>query len=466
MEKKIKIEYIFLILALIIGSLFVFIVPPFQSPDEDSHFKKAYLVAKGDLYPSDNGSAIGNEVPDVLVSYIAEMNKNAGKLDNKQSYSSYIIDNQALSIQEDKHFHSYSTATVNPIIYAVPALGIIFSKVASVIMGVDVTIPNMLYGARLFSLIFSVLVIFFAIKITPKFKRILFAIALMPMSLFLLSSVSYDSLLISCTALLFAIVMKYVYNSKLKEISNLDLVLIGIIAFIYLNVKYIYSLNLLLLLLIPKDKYKLKDKGMLKKYGIGFAAIIVLYLLSNIPLFGLNIYKYDRSFELFNQQKDLVLHNPFVFFGAFFNSIHLYRFYYLSSFFGTLGLLDTNFPMLVSFIYIVYLLVLCFVDGSSNDVKIKFYYKIAAFVIPVIIIVLAFLAMYVNWTPSLLGVGGDVITGVQGRYFIPALCMLPILFVNKFDFKKYDNGINIFIVVFSVIILLLALFMIIFRFWI
>ena len=46
----------FVYCALIFGILLIALIPPFQSPDEDSHFKKAYVVSYGKLYPtSQNG---------------------------------------------------------------------------------------------------------------------------------------------------------------------------------------------------------------------------------------------------------------------------------------------------------------------------------------------------------------------------------------------------------------------------
>ena len=61
--EKFSIEKKYLYIALIFGILFVFIVPPFQSPDEDSHFKKAYQVSKGKLYPEVKKNVIGNYFP-------------------------------------------------------------------------------------------------------------------------------------------------------------------------------------------------------------------------------------------------------------------------------------------------------------------------------------------------------------------------------------------------------------------
>lgn len=50
MEKK-SVQKKYMVLALIFGMLFVFLTPPLQSPDEDSHLKKAYVMAEGQFVP-------------------------------------------------------------------------------------------------------------------------------------------------------------------------------------------------------------------------------------------------------------------------------------------------------------------------------------------------------------------------------------------------------------------------------
>ena len=40
--------------------------------------------------------------------------------------------------------------------------------------------------------------------------------------------------------------------------------------------------------------------------------------------------------------------------------------------------------------------------------------------------------MYLSWTPAVTGkIGGNEITGIQGRYFLPFLFLIPIMFNNK-----------------------------------
>ena len=82
--KEIAPEKIFLILSLVFGLLFVFITPPFQSPDENSHFLKAYSVSKGKFFPEVQNKKLGNYFPKEYLNYIKEKEKFHSK--NKKSY--------------------------------------------------------------------------------------------------------------------------------------------------------------------------------------------------------------------------------------------------------------------------------------------------------------------------------------------------------------------------------------------
>lgn len=467
MFNKVKIEYIYLTIALFFGALFIFLIPPFQSPDEDSHFKKSYMVSTGHFLPEDNGEHIGNYFPSNMLVYIDGKLSYIGNRDKKYSYSSNVLDNQTLVKSDDKTFVNYSTVGVNPLIYVIPALGIIMAKVVSVIIGLPITITNLLYGGRILSLLMYTLITFFAIKTTPRFKRSMTAIALMPMSIFLYSCISYDPLLISMTFLLFSIALKYKFDNKISKISNKDLFLIALIVLIYVNLKYIYSLNLLILFIIPKNKILLEDKKKtLKKYGTWLFLVVLAYFIIKIPNYMVNVSKYSTSSAIISKQKSFVLSHPFDYIGIYFKELFGNRFAYISGFVGTLGLIDTFLPIFIIIGYILFIILSFIVDGSEYNKNLNILHKVIAFLIPFGIISLAFLGMYICWTPLVIGVKANRISGVQGRYFIPAILMLQFVFVNKFKFKKLTKFYDNFCPIFYIFMSFTVLFNILLRYWI
>ncbi len=69
MPKKwgiIKPENAFLFIALIYGIGFMFVIPPFQVPDEWEHSFKAYGISHGKILPQNNGTDSGYCIPQTL----------------------------------------------------------------------------------------------------------------------------------------------------------------------------------------------------------------------------------------------------------------------------------------------------------------------------------------------------------------------------------------------------------------
>ena len=115
--KKFEEHKAYIYLALIFGFIFVFITPPFQSPDEDSHFKKAYQVSKGNFYPIVKNNKKGNYFPKEMNIYIQDKLSYIGDRDKKYSYSSMVLDQYSKMNYDNKVFNSYSTNSVMNFIF-------------------------------------------------------------------------------------------------------------------------------------------------------------------------------------------------------------------------------------------------------------------------------------------------------------------------------------------------------------
>ena len=60
----------FVYIAVIFGVLLTILIPPFQSPDEDSHFKKAFVMAEGRFYPEVQKGQQGYWLSENMVEYV------------------------------------------------------------------------------------------------------------------------------------------------------------------------------------------------------------------------------------------------------------------------------------------------------------------------------------------------------------------------------------------------------------
>lgn len=428
MKKNVKIENTFLLLSLFLGIIFVLIIPPFQSPDEDSHFLKSFLISKGDFYPDEFDDIKGYKIPSNLNNYIADKNSQSGNLDFKYDYKSEYYDQLLEFSYNDTIIRDISTSSVTPVAHVVPALGIFFAKLHRSFNSSDGSVGPivLLQFARLSCLIIYSIICYFAIKNTPKFKISFFTILLLPSVLILRSSVTYDSLLIAITALSLSKMLQLYYDDK-YNFKILDLFIFIICGYILLNVKTVYSIVFLLMFFIPGKKFGgIKKK--IKYFIIMICSVIGLTLLLKIPYFFLP----SGSDLTSHDQLMFIIHNPIkytkILFNNIFNNIYIQTYWMV----GTYGLLDTYIqPIMIDIIYLN-LIFIMIIEAIKEKCKFPFYISLGYLILTVLSIAAIYTSLYIIWTPNVLGglIGGSQITGVQGRYFLPLLLVIPLIISN------------------------------------
>ena len=157
-------EIIFVIFALLFGTLIMFITPPSFVCDEPSHFARAKEVSKGILY-----------------------NKPLEKMSKTESKSNTY------------NFHGASG--YSPVMYIFSGMGLKISH-------------NNYYVGRFFNLIVWIILIAVAIHITPVFKWPFFVAALLPTSIFEGMSYAADSFSNAFAFLFFAYIFKLIYGNR------------------------------------------------------------------------------------------------------------------------------------------------------------------------------------------------------------------------------------------------------------
>lgn len=475
--KNMKIENLFLIISLFFGLLLVLIVPPFQSPDENSHFLKAYSLSEGTIRPQNVDGNVGYYSPKNSLDYIDTKLSMMGNRNMKYDYSSLYLDQMLSTSYNSKTFRSNPTSFITPFAYVVPATGIIL---ASNVTAFDysntsdskhVSTSVLLQYARIFSLVVYSVIGFFAIKITPKLKKTFFTILLLPTSLFLRSMVTYDSLIVVITALSVSKMLQLYVDEKHK-FNNVDCCLLVVCGYFLLNVKTVYSVVFLLMFFIPYEKFGTK-KNQVKQYIKMITLVLILTLLSKICYFGISSETHEI---LLNQQRWAISHPIYllkILITNIFEQMHTQLYFMV----GTVGLLDTYLPVLMVGLIYFNLIIVSICEALKS--KIKFSMPIC--LLYVIFIFLSVIAvygyMYIQWSPLASNqIGGTEVSGVQGRYYIPYLFMLPLVLCNKvFDsiyikFKKivdkFDNIICEYYWFIPVCSLIITMFVVVSRYYI
>jgi uncharacterized membrane protein len=431
-------QNIFLFFSLLAGLLLVFVTPPLQVPDEQSHFYRSYQLSELNVYQYDR------TVPKALSTlsdFSSGMNfKPLVKTTNKE-----IMAQSKIRIDPLDRLQVRTLGMVVPMIPQTLGIGIGKLFHSSPLW--------LLYWGRILNLLAAVVLIYFAIRISPVQKWIFFLLGLMPMTLFQLSSLSYDAISLSLTFFVIAFNLNLAFN-KLKTIRTADLVILFISCFLLAMCKLPYFIAGFLFILVPVTKL-----GSWKKYILLFIGLtITMYI-------GTQIYSFSRPWfqppqtavvqaKLVNQatiparpadslaaikeervnsfnaeaQKQFILNNFNKYIDIVINTMKPAAWPWIQSFVGVLGWIDTFLP---SELIMAYLFVILFIAIGMRNPGIRIG-LLSRFVFLLlfsagIMIILTGLYLYANDTAS------PIIQAVQGRYFIPFAPLLLLIFYNNRD---------------------------------
>ena len=491
---KFSIVKIYPVVMLIFGLGYMYVFPAMSAPDEIAHFISAYKLSNkmlGKQATVKDGHVIIRAqdlwIEDVDGEYTFDKSKSEeekvlipeegshGKIiSSKLEETSYKVfygkgdsrsNNTYISFSGQNYEKAQSLhAPVNtiPSVYFLPATGITVAR----IMGLN-SIYLVLFG-RMANLILFILFGTLGIYFLPKFKEFIFLVSLLPTTIELAASYSYDAVMIS--SMIFFVSYVFFLAHEKKEFDIKDLVIVSLIAGLVLPCKMVYFPMLLMLFSIPLYKFKFRGKvdGKIKKENIAFflaSAVVVLlswvfamYLVNRSTVVGYSTSN-TSSLEWAGEESYTIgylLHNKLKAVKLFYNTLLLQLEYYHKTMFGAyLGHADD----VVGIPYIGFLVLnigmIFSVFGEAKEKQLLVKERVLTGISIFFVIFLVLLSMLIAWTP----ISSEFIEGVSGRYFIPVL--LPLLIIcrnNKIVIKDETKRNIIFLFILINAISLLKIF--------
>lgn len=425
-----------LIIILMFGMLTAFISPIYIAHDEIEHFIRADLTSEGDLFPK----YIENEGYNTN-NYTIEM----------MFYNGQNIYNNELLTKPISSGHMISSSVFSQnlfYVYLAPAIGILFAKI------LDLPMIWTLLLARLCNLILYALIVSFAIKKVPKYKTFILLFSILPLSIFQASSVNCDAFLFAFGILNFAYLIK-MYESE--EIENKDLAIYLISGLSIGLIKFPYSFLLLLIFIIPQNKFKSNKISQIYKLLplilIGICTLFSWeYGSKQILLSSRSIHMVQNNVSSINQIS-YILGNPLEFTSMFIQTLILSIYKIFIQDLTFYHQIFANNHLIYNGLYLIFFSILIFSQKSIELTKVK---KIYSFLVFLLIYCSILLIQYLTWTP----VGYWEILGVPARYFIPILPILPLAIGTNIFKKDIDNYLILFSIIFisGMLILTLAKF--------
>ena len=197
-KKKIKPESFWLIISSIYVLIAVFFIPPYQVPDELIHYVNTINLSQIDLTKNLYSQIEEKEinVPEDYGCVAYTSPQKTDKLTDPEEFIDCFRSRDNIT-KTDWHISLKSK------------LGYIFTTIAYKITDIFSNSPMVLfYSGRILNTLVSILIIFFAIKIAPRYKYIILSIASIPMFIQEMISYSYDSLLNSVCILVVALILR------------------------------------------------------------------------------------------------------------------------------------------------------------------------------------------------------------------------------------------------------------------
>lgn len=410
-------HYVYLLYAIPLIVVTAIITPPYQNPDEGSHFMRAEQVSRFEfvsrfihdktkdtvsadrriLYPDQGGFYTDKGILQTSQIFFAmrhhpEVKVHPGQLDSARQISWYT----------GWGFRNFAnTALYPPVVYIMPALGISIGKL------LHLSVINTLYLSRLMNGMLAAGLCFLALLLAQRSRLLMFIVLLFPMSLAVFSSVSQDAVLISCAFLLAGIIDSLTVNSAQQGYSKRQVLTLIVLMSVIAVSKPPYLL--LALVFLP-----LKINIRAKVISLIVPTLTVIFWMAiNRANYAINFAPASLHINA-RLQSQYVIHHPFKFIGLFFKPDADSLINVSHMFVGVLGWLDTELSH--TYYRAAYLVLLL---GSIIVIRLnKRAYNmlnIAALAAAFFTLIGVMSAQYITWT----ALESESLSGMQGRYLLP-----------------------------------------------
>jgi hypothetical protein len=413
----------FVVLALCVGGYLVFTVPYFGGIDEPAHFYRTYQISTGQFVPERvSGSKFsGACVPADLVrdvtgyqrAYARHLKALAGPAWRRLGRAAPEAELPCPDAGD--RFRTFSTFG-SPVPYAPQALAVLAARSAGAEAG------GLLMVGRLALLGAYVAIVAFAIRRSPQARWGLAATALIPVAVFQSgSSLSHDAVTTAVAILVVSSALRALdppahatTRSLVVEAAVLS-ALLGLCKPVYIVIAGCY-----LLPLVGSRERRARLWALAPAAAVGVLVTVVWNEIvgdlwrTDSTYFGIRPDPPERRHELIT--------TPWHFAVDALRTVPDQLWYWVKGLVGV-GPSVTNWPSFVIVIVALLFVVVALQHDRDEPAPLLVAQRGLVLLFFVVGVALVFAANYVYWTTP----GSDTINGVQARYFVPLLTLLPVV---------------------------------------
>lgn len=423
-----SIQKLFLPVGLILGILYLTGIPLMAGPDETRHGATVYSYSNELMgLPGVDGEG--------YVPARAEDEPGRYGLERIPTRDSLLRSFESLGSRDihEEEGRLRAPLGVPRILYLPQILGVTLARLLN-LNGIWV------YGlGRLFGLLAYLAVTCLAIRLIPFGKRMLFFTACLPMCMQQAAVLTYDTAILSVSFLMTAHILYLAYEKP--EVKVWDWIPSILCMAILLPAKIVYVFLALLLLLVPKEKYRIpfgRWLGLGAALLGGFGALVAVKSTGAVNILSRQTWTVPWGDEP-AYTLSYVLSNPLETLGVFWNSLVELGKDYLGTMIGRY--LCTYFDIRIAYGILwgfLLILILAALRSREEQMVCSSWQRGLFVLIFAGTAGAACLSMLLAYT----SVYSPVLQGVQGRYFLPALPALLLIFrAKKPVFRAERNGV-------------------------
>jgi uncharacterized membrane protein len=425
-----------LILIGFLGGLgYALLTPPFQVPDEGAHFARAYAISEGHVISKTVGNETGEIIPLSIVRLVPTAMGSIHFHPAEKFSAARFAEAWAIELKpSERVFHGYTTtASYGPVVYLPQAL------MMSVLSLFGTRPLIMLYAARLAALTAALFLLCCALRLTPTHRWLLVVLALMPMTLFELSSVSADAMTIALSFLAVAVMWRLMLSDEQQTPAVKWL--IPILGLALALGKPIYPALLALLAFSSARHFATPQKrvvyvGLVWMSSLATALAWMALQPARTPL------RHDGAVDP-EGHFSYLLHHPIDLLSRMGLQILDHAPGHAEAFIGVLGWLDTHLPTALVFGYWGLLVFVAVTKLDAATQKFTPAQRLGMVALFWGVFALISIASYIFWIPA----NSPVLDDIQGRYLIPiaapALAALPQWLPRESNAARIGIGITV-----------------------
>lgn len=439
-RREVSLERVFVVCSLTLGLLFAVVLPPLSAPDEIAHYISAYQVSNRLMgkTPADEDGRVLIRPEDAWVEDMADVLADDGSGRTRDEDSVVLgqmvtqhtygeIRGRGLASEAGGRTGdaavSYQPAVhTTPLAYGPQAVGITLAR------ALGLGSLGLLFLGRLFNLLFYTGMGYLTMKRMPFGKEVVFGVGLLPMTLNLISSMSYDVMILSMSAYFTAVCLDLAYRAERVRLA--DVAVLSLVMAVMGPCKMVYGVIAGLCLLVPVKKFGGRGRWLAAAAAV-LGAFVLAMLVVNSQTVALYTGIQDRHVIWADEPGysfAQLIHSPLLVLKMFYNTLVWNGGELFSGMIGgSLGNMDPvlNTPYLVVLVLAVLLLMLAS-RKPGESLHITGGQRIWVWAICLICLGALMFSMLLAWTP----VSASFIQGVQGRYLLPLLPIFALSLKN------------------------------------